>query len=55
MCRLFYLNQQGTQERENKSRWELIKETLNDEFANYAELKASGLASFWRLFVFIQI
>lgn len=52
-CCVFYSNHkvlcpQETQERENKSRWELIKETLNKKFANYFELKAScALASFF--------
>ncbi|KAK5850998.1 hypothetical protein PBY51_001826 [Eleginops maclovinus] len=36
---LFPVHDEETQERENKSRWELIKETLNDEFTCQPELK----------------
>lgn len=32
---------QETQERQNKSRWELIKESLNKKFTRHSELKAS--------------
>ncbi|KAL3051614.1 hypothetical protein OYC64_001786 [Pagothenia borchgrevinki] len=36
---LFPVHDEETQERQNKSRWELIKETLNDEFTCQLELK----------------
>ncbi|KAK5906096.1 hypothetical protein CgunFtcFv8_001990 [Champsocephalus gunnari] len=36
---LFPVPDEETQERQNKSRWELIKETLNDEFTCQLELK----------------
>ncbi|XP_010779390.1 poly(ADP-ribose) glycohydrolase-like [Notothenia coriiceps] len=36
---LFPVHDEETQERKNKSRWELIKETLNDEFTCQLELK----------------
>lgn len=36
---------QETQELKNKSRWELIKETLNQNFTSAYELKASGFTA----------
>nr|XP_046234105.1 poly(ADP-ribose) glycohydrolase isoform X2 [Scatophagus argus]XP_046234107.1 poly(ADP-ribose) glycohydrolase isoform X2 [Scatophagus argus]XP_046234108.1 poly(ADP-ribose) glycohydrolase isoform X2 [Scatophagus argus]XP_046234109.1 poly(ADP-ribose) glycohydrolase isoform X2 [Scatophagus argus] len=36
---LFPVEDEETQERQNKSRWELIKETLNKKFTSHSELK----------------
>lgn len=42
ICKFVLL--QKTQERQNKSRWELIKEKLNGKFTTSVELKASVTA-----------
>lgn len=41
---------QETRERQNKSRWQLITETLNKEFTSQSELKASykSVSLYWQ-------